>query len=419
MKKLLMLAAVGMILCATVKVSANEIFWYNPTCGFNRFAKIVLFPLTNVWDAPNAYQLGGEGTYNFRLNSYVDDRLTKKLKKINFIRLANEIREKSDILTSLHGELLQPFPDEKSRAAAVEEKTMADMYIVPRFRERRVQEDISPRREWDIELKSWTEEKDGPDGDKTYDEKKRTVHHVIPETKIYLHRMQVEFTGYDKDANKILTSLQEDRRYGITEEEQFKHLVKDFQKSFLDAHKEKNSTNGAIRLGFAPISMPGEFANDVHFTNAMAYALQSSAMKKIKKVHIVPSSNSLNSTDYQIRSSVTHCKLVPVWHDPSYSISNDLVKTEKEKWKDKDGNEKELKRYYYDQHVVDYYAYWSFYWAISSNFQLVTPQNNVVLSQSYRESDDKLADAYRHNAEDFCKKVDSYLKNQSKTNTKK
>ena len=118
MKKLLTAAVIFSVIISASNVFAHEIFWYDRSTNFDRFGKIVLFPLTNVWDAPDDYQLGGEGTRNFTFNSYVDDRLTKKLKKVNFIRLANEIREKDDILNNTLGVLLQPFDSEKARAYA-------------------------------------------------------------------------------------------------------------------------------------------------------------------------------------------------------------------------------------------------------------------------------------------------------------
>ena len=396
-----------LIICATPKVSAYEIFWYDKNCGFDKFAKIVLYPLSNAWENPNDYLLGGEGTRNFKFNSYLDDRLTKKLKKINFIRLANEIQEKSAIIENLYSELLQPFDSEQARAAAVENATMADMYIVPQFKENRVQEDISPRREFTVQLKSWTEEIGGPKKYEIYDEKKYTVQHVIPEKKIYLHIMQVEFTGYNNRAEKILTSLQQDRRYNIDAETQFKYLVDDFQESFVEAREEKNSTSGKFRIGFTPVDVEGTFGGDIFFANAMTHALQTSALKKIKKARVVPNENSALPVDFYLRSVVTRCDLIPVWNEPTYFISNNLIRSEKKKWRDKDGNEQEMTLNYYEQSISNRYAYWSFYWIVDAHFWFVDPQNSVIISKSYSSSDDKPVDAYRHAAEDFCKEVNS------------
>lgn len=391
--------------------AAHELFWCDRNSGFEKFAKIVLYPLTNAWDDFNDYQLGGEGTRNFRFNSYVDDRLTKKLKKVNFIRLANEIHEKEDILTNLYGELLQPFEDEEARAAAVEEATMADMYIVPKFRENRVQKDISPRREWDVELMTWTEESGGPNGYRKYDERKRTVHHVIPETPVYLHILQLEFTGYDKDAEKILTSVHQNRSYGVTEESQFHTLVDEFQKVFLEARGNKiPGKSNKPAVGFTPVAIAdGDFSEDIYFSGAMDYALQELAIKRIKNARVVVDDSPVN---FYIRSKVNRCELIPRWVEPSYSVSNKILRTEKRKWIDTNDNnkEKEMTIYYYDQYVVDHYAHWVFNWSIGADFWLVTPENEVLVSQSYREFDDKPADAYRHAADDFVKKVNDFLK---------
>lgn len=408
MKKFFTVIMAGIIFLTASKVFAYEIFWYDKNCGFNKFAKIVLFPLSNSWENPYDYLLGNEGTRNFTFNSYLDQSLTKKLKKVNFIRLANEIHEKEEILTGLHGELLQPFDSEQARAAAVEEATMADMYIVPQFRENRVQEDISPRCEWDIELKSWTEEKDGPNGNRIYDERKRVVHHVIPEKKIYLHIMQLEFTGYNNRAEKVFTSLQQYRSYNFDEETQFKYLVDSFQKSFVDARGEKNSDKGKIRIGFTPVDIEGDFHDDIFFGNAMNAALETSATKKIKKVRVVRDPEL--PADYYIRSTITRCELTPIWHKPYYYVSNDLVNSEQRKWRDRDGNEHEMTINHYDQSIDDVYAFYSFHWQVAAQFELVDSKNNVILSQSDSDDDDKPVDAYRHIAEKFCKQVNSKLK---------
>ncbi len=409
MKKLLLFFAAFLILATNAKVSAYEIFWYDRYTNFNKFAKIVLFPLSNIWDAPDDYQLGVEGSRNFKFNSYIDDRLSKKLKKVNFIRLADEIHEKSDILTNLYGELLNPFEDEKSRAEAVEKATMADMYIVPRFRENRIQEDISPRREWEIELKSWTEERGGPNGSKTYNRKSRTVHHVINAEKIYLHIMQLEFTGYDKDANKIMTSIQQDRSYGVNEEGQFKDLVERFQKAFLEARDNKKADDKSkrINLGFTPTIFADEHAEDIYFSNAFDYTLQELALKQIKNAGVITNNRNVN---FYIRSRVRAGELIPIWHDPSYSVRNYTVHTETRKWYDKDKKEHTMTITDYDQTIDDYLAYWSFYWAVHADFWLVDENNNVIISETYTATDDKPVDAYRHIAEDFCKKVNAVFK---------
>lgn len=403
----------GLIFFSSSNVSAHEIFWYDRDVGFDHFERVVIFPLSNAWESQNNYRRGEEGTRNFKLNAYLEERLSKKLDKVLFIRLAEEIHELDEITTQRYENLLAPFPDEESRAAAVEEALMADAYIVPRFRENRVQVDTSPRREWDIQLSSWTEITGGPNGNETLNEKSRMEHFVLPEMKIYLHCMTVEFTGYDKNAKKILTSVQQNRSYNVNEEGQFKNLVKDFQEVFGDAKKGKNTgkkTSGGIRIGFTPVTMEGEFKEDAHYANAMTYAFQDEAIKNIKGAKIIVSENNPLPVQYFLRSSVESCRLIPVWHEPSYSVNTNLVSLEERKWRDKDGKEHTMTISRYDQNISGHYAYYSFYWAVTANFWLVDPQNSVVISRGYQETDDKPIDAYRHAAEDFCDRVNKRLK---------
>ena len=402
MKKLLLFFAAFLIFATNAKVSAYEIFWYDRNTNFDKFDKIVLFPLSNVLETPEEYQPGDEYTSNFIFNSYIDNKLSKKFKKVNFIRLAEEIPEK-------YGELLRPFADEKSRAEAVEEATMANMYIVPRFRENYVREDISPRCEWNVWLESWTEETGGPHGNRIYDKRSRSVHHVIPEKIISLHVMQLEFTGYDKNAKKIMTSIQQNRSYNVTEESQFKDLVDDFQKAFSEARENKNSNNKSkrINLGFTPTIFLDEHAEDIYFINAFDYTLQEAALKKIKNAGV---NTNKRDSDFYIRSQVQFCELIPQWNEPHYSISDYKVRTETKRWHGRDKKEHIITITHYDQKINNYFAYWSFSWKVGVDFWLVDADNNVIISERYIESDDKPVDAYRHAAEDFCKKVNAFFK---------
>ena len=373
--------------------NAYEIFWSDPAVKFTR---IVLYPLNNI---------GQNSRYEH--NSYIYDRMFKKFKKKPlFIALTDRIHEHGDMNKNNFGSLLQNFPDEKSRAAEVEKVTMADAYIIPRFRENRVQKDISPQRTWNVQLKTWTRIEDGPNGNETKDEKTRTVQHTIPAREIFLHRMSVEFAGYDANAKRVLTSIQNSRLYDVTEEKQFKDLVNDFQKVFAESKKIKK-TSGKIKIGFKPTPI---FDNDVFKSTAADYSFYVEAAKRIKNAQLIADTNSSASANYYLTSQLTRFDLVPVWHEPTYSIYDNIVKSEKRKWYNKDGEEKEMKIYYYDQSINDHYAYWSFYWRIGVNFALITPQNSVVMSQSYLETDDKPMDAYRHAATDFCKKVASRFK---------
>ena len=152
--------------------NAYEIFWSDPAVKFTR---IVLYPLNNI---------GQNSRYEH--NSYIYDRMFKKFKKKPlFIALTDRIHEHGDMNKNNFGSLLQNFPDEKSRAAEVEKVTMADAYIIPRFRENRVQKDISPQRTWNVQLKTWTRIEDGPNGNEKKMKKLELFNTQFPREKFF------------------------------------------------------------------------------------------------------------------------------------------------------------------------------------------------------------------------------------------
>ena len=183
-------------------------------------------------------------------------------------------------------------------------------------------------------------------------------------------------------------------------------MVDDFSKAFFEARENKDSggKRQRINLGFTPII----FEEDEYFANGFDYTLQEAARQKIKSAGVITN----GGVDFYIRSQVLFCELLPQWHAPHYSVRDYIVRTEKRKWRDKDGKEHEMKITYYDQVIDEHFAYWMFIWAVGADFWLVDEDNNVIISGRYNKIDDKPVDAYRHAAEDFCKKVNTVFKNQ-------
>ena len=398
-----------MIICAPFKVSAYEMFWNDRNVSFEKFTKVVVFPFSNAWDEAGVYYVGGYGLRDFDFNAHLDDMLAKKFKKVSFVNLSDEKNLNS---------LLQPFEDEKSRAAAVKELTNADAYIVPRFRERRVQSDISPRKEFDVELKTWTEIKGSQNSDGTYNERTRTVHHVVDERYVHLNIMEIEITAYNTKGEEIFTYFNEDRNYGITEEKQFKDLTKDFRKIIGESKKSKSDKKikpNDIAVGFEPVVISsGKFKDDIHMLKGADYSLQKETKRRIKKVKLITSSNV--QPQYKIKSEISRFELDSKWMEPSYFVTNKVVRTDERKWydKDKDGNQQEHTETttYYDQEISNFYAHWSFYWDIDSIFEFVDSKGKVILSKKYKKWNDKPADSYRHAVEDFCKEINKYFKSK-------
>ena len=215
-------ALCGFVFCGCLLplcASAHASFWMDETCVIQNFKKIVVYPLSRIGE--DGFLLGKEaGTYVpkpsrgdvvrrlnemqhigapasrtdtetqslppveqdalwFRANDYFDRQISKKM-NVRTIRLAPMIYEGKRVLsdTPQFQELLQSFPTEQARAQAVENATMADGYVLPRIRENRVQVDISPETAFDVPMKTWTEEKDGPNGNRAYGHREWVEHHI-------------------------------------------------------------------------------------------------------------------------------------------------------------------------------------------------------------------------------------------------
>lgn len=295
------------------------------------------------------------------------ERFEKKIKNLHTVRLAPGIAEKDEILIDKFSVLLNPYPDEKSRAAAVFEQTGADMYLFPRFREKRIQVDTSPRTEFDVKLSSWTEESGGSDGYKTYDKKTWTEHHVIPEKKVYLYIMELEIKGKDKA--------------------------------------------GTINIGFKNIDLPADVGDDEYSLKGAYFGMKFEATEKLKGVSVITDATSDKDLDYYVTGTVDRWKMYSTWHLPEVTTWPEHISSEEEKWIDDKGKEhKKLIKKYRDK-IIDHYAYWSFSWNVRATFRLVDAKTGkVVVSESGTEFNDKPMDAYRKILRNFYGQVNKYFK---------
>ena len=142
LKKLKTFITAGLIcLMAQETAFAYDMMWFDRSAGIDTFQKVVVYPMAD----------GGRNNffptlmlpyseYNYQLHK----RLTRHAKGITYYELFDMKREKEDMLESIdeatRERLLQPFPDEASRAAAITDAFMADDYIVPYFRARETRE---------------------------------------------------------------------------------------------------------------------------------------------------------------------------------------------------------------------------------------------------------------------------------------
>lgn len=394
---------------------AYGIFWYDMSSDLPKWKKVVIFPLANSSDKNRWLIDRDEKSLLYWENKHLMERFEKKIKNLHTVRLAPGIKEKDEILIDKFSVLLNPYPTEKARAAAVFEQTGADMYLFPRFKQNRVQVDISPRAEFNVKLSSWTEISGSPNSDGTYDKKTWTEHHVIPETKVYLHIMELEFEGYDtENANKVLLFTDARREYYTTEESQFRNITKYIRKDFGELksgkHNDKDKA-GTINIGFGNINLPPDVGNDEYSLKGAYFGMKFEALEKLKGVNVIVDNNSGRNIDYCVTGRVDVWKLIPKWNLPYVTISDKLISTEKQKWKDSKGKEHTMYTRKYRQEIDDHLARWTFTWNVRATFYLVNAKTGqVVASESGTEFDDKPMDAYRKILRNFYGEVNKYFK---------
>ena len=408
----LLMAAI--ILLIQSPTHAYGIFWYDMSSDIPLWKKVVIFPLANSNDKNNYLISRDEDSLLFWENKHLMDRFEKKIKNLHTVRLAPGIKEKDEILVDKFSVLLNPYPDEKARAAAVFEQTGADMYLLPRFKQNHVQVDISPRTEVDVQVSSWTEISGSPDSDGIYDKRTWTVHHVIPETKVYLHIMELEFEGYDTEANKVLLFTDARREYGVDEKHQFRNITKYIRKDFGELKNGKSKGKdkaGTINIGFGNLNLPANIAGDEYSLKGAYFGMKYEATDKLKGVNVIIDSTSDKNLDYYVAGTVNTWKMNSVWHLPRATTRDKLISSTEQKWTDSKGKEHKMYTKKYEQEIVDHYAYWSFSWDVNATFRLVNPKTNqIVVSFNSRDNDDKPMDAYRKILRAFYEEVNKHFK---------
>ena len=373
LKKIICGALSGLIMSASSLASAYGMFWYDMSTDLPMWKKVVIFPLSNAWEKDKFLISTDENSLLYWENKYLMERFDKKIKNMHTIRLAPGIEEKGAILIDKYSMLLQPYPSEAARAEAVFEQTGADMYIIPQFTKKYVHKDVSPSIEADIELKSWTEEKDGPDGDKTYDETKWTEHHVMAARNVYTSVTELSYTGYDTKANKVM--LFSDIRHGGGDDKHvFRDISKYLRKEFSEIKgggREKKNKAGVITIGFKNINVPSnhnaalysigrqsypsmdaayasfnryangsicvDMALDELAVKSIYYAAKVTALDEIKGARIIVDGASDEPVDYYITGTVNRWLRNWHWTAPSIGKTTETVTTEESKWTDKNG----------------------------------------------------------------------------------
>ena len=409
------LASLAVCLAAHACAFAYGSLWYDWNTEFKPLKKIVLYPFANT-EAPDLFLDSDEGTSAFADNTRLWERLSKKLSGHNFLRLSKGIFEEQRVLQGNYAALLAPYESEASRAKAVADATMADAYLVPRFRENWVRIDHSPEMHFDVRLKSWMEETGGPRGSRTYDERSWTEHHILPAKDLPFRIMDIEYELLGTGGEKIVTYENSRRRYYANEKDMFQDLTDEFVDDLKRVKrgkfkpKEKNET---IRVGFGEISVP-PLEGDEPRTRAVQFAMRDEA-RRLDDVRLEYGSAGNAAPQYRVSGTIDRYELRPEWHDPYITVSTNCVSTREKKWRDREGKEHTMTIRSYSQSIVDHFGYYTYDAIVSARLHLIdTRTGEAVVSYQGENYDDKEIDACRHIMREFYKKANKFLKHTKK-----
>ena len=166
---------------------------------------------------------------------YIDDEILSTIA----LKVESNIRELEGTLNkivALAHLTNQPVSMEVA-AKAVKDITGADAYLVCKIRENSVQRDWSPETICYVTREEYTEERNGPDGYKKYNESSHEKRFVVEGQYVYLHLLNLEYCLYNTFGQKIMLMNNQLQEYGTSEKDQFEDLLKEFAKELQKAKK--------------------------------------------------------------------------------------------------------------------------------------------------------------------------------------
>ena len=408
--------------------------WYDATSHLPQYKKIVIYPIKGL---DGTFKISEDETSEiYQANDYFDKRFVRKL-KIKTVPLGSGTKENKEIRVDeeKYKSLYNNFPSEKDRAATVTEVTASNGYIIPQINLDSLEPHLSPAKTVVVEMKSWTEEENGPNGNRTYDERTWRETHTIPEQELMLYHMGIEYNMYDREGKKIMTYRNAEHTYGeqyggviglfsgifggkqtksLKPEryrvELFKSIVDEFRKDFksIQDNFKENKKKSRIQktIGFKGIDLPSHVGGDEYSLKSAYFSMKDLAFK-FTDVEVDYSDN--GSAKYFVQGSVNRYSLDRKWIEPYVTLSNKLLSEEESDWYDGKGNKHVKKIKKYTTEIVDHHGYWKYTATVSGTFNLIDSNGKVLISHSSTETDDKVADAYRHLLKDFYKQVNKLL----------
>ena len=418
------------VMIPTVAFAHGEL-WYNAASHLPQFKKIVIYPIRGI---DGKFRINkDEQSEVYQTNDYFDKRFVRKL-KIKTVPLGSSLKENKEIRVDeeKYKSLYKKFPSEKERATTVASVTAANGYIIPHINLDKLEPHTSPAKTVTVEMKSWTEEKNGPNGNRTYDEKTWNVTHTIPEAKLMLYHMGLDYNMYDRNGSKIMTYRNFEHTYGDKygggvvnsivglfkgkqtqslkpdryRVEMFKSIVDEFRRDFEDIQdnfktnkkKERISTT----IGFRNITMPNAVGDDEYSLKSIYFQMKDSAYKYTNaKIDY----DGKGGAKYFVEGAISRYSLDRKWIEPHVTLRNKDIETKTSEWYDNKGKKHKKKIIKYITEIVDHHGYWQYTATVTGTFKLIDSKGNVLVTHSATETDDKQADAYIHLLKDFYKKV--------------
>lgn len=407
---------VGIAVCFVVH--AYALAHGNLACNvgsdFKQTKKIVLYPFADA-ASPQIFLDTGEGTELFEKNNRLWERMSKKMGKCNILRLSKGIFEEGRVLGNNYSYLMNEYSSEEERAKAISEATLADAYILPRFRENRVRIDHSPETSVNVSLRGWTEEIDSSRGARTYGEYSWTERHVIPAKDIPCQVMDIEYEIRSSNGALIAMYENSDRSYSVNEKDMFDGLVNEFIGDLKDVIKGKylrKPKQADIKIGFGELKAPASFWKDaVRFHSFLFVAIDEETRLK----NAILNSNDNVAKDYIITGTIMNYEMKPEWIPPHTTVVNNCVSSKTNSWRDSKGRMQQIITKQYRQSVEDHHGYYTYTGFVSVDLKLVdTHTGEVVVSYQGENTSEKEIDACRQVMRDFYKKINKYLKAKGK-----
>ncbi|MBR1645658.1 MAG: hypothetical protein IJ685_02655 [Selenomonadaceae bacterium] len=413
---------------------AHGELWYDAASHLPQFKKIVVYPFKGL---DGTFKIDeNEKSEVYQANDYFDKRFVRKL-KIKTVPLGSSLKENKEIRVDeeKYKSLYNNFSSEQERAAVVTDITAANGYVMSKINLDKLEPHTSPAKTVTVQMKSWTEESGGPNGNRTYDERTWNVTHTIPAQELMLYHLGMEYNMFDREGKKIMTYRNAEHTYGEKHGgviglingifggkqtkslkpdryrvELFKDLVDEFRKDFEkiqdDFKDNKKKTRLPKTIGFKGINLPDNVGGDEYALKSAYFSMKNLALKNTD-VKIDYSGD--GSAKYFVQGTISRYSLDRKWIEPYVTLSNKLLSEEKSDWYDGAGKKHTKKIRKYETEIVDHHGYWKYTATVSGTFNLTDANGRTIVSHSATETDDKVADAYRHLLTDFYKKVNTSL----------